>query len=333
MLVTGGLGFIGSAFIRRRLHDGTAVVNVDNNSYAADDRRLRDAPEKLLSTVVLDVTDPRFRDLVADVRPSTLVHFAAETHVTRSELAPELFERVNVHGTRCVLEAAALANVDLVVHVSTDEVYGPCLGAPFREEDKQPGEGLATSPYARSKAVADDAARSYADRLRVVVIRPTNCYGPWQHPEKAVPRWITRALRGLRLPVWGDGRQVRDWMHVEDACSAIELVMKQGTSTVYNVGPEGEQVLNLEIARAIAHLAGLDEDAAYLTAYDRPNHDRRYAIDSTRLRALGWSPEFSLDQALRMTVEWYALNRDWWEPLLHEGESIYSDEEERTGQR
>ena len=145
------------------------------------------------------------------------MHFAAETHVTRSEGAAEAFFHANVEGTRSVLDAAVAAGVPRVVHMSTDEVYGPCPGAPFGEHQKLPGEGLATSAYARSKALADDLAHSYSDRLDVVIARPTNCIGPWQHPEKAVPRWATRALRGERLPVWGDGQQVRDWMFVSDA--------------------------------------------------------------------------------------------------------------------
>jgi dTDP-D-glucose 4,6-dehydratase len=222
VLVTGGLGFIGSAFVRALAADGRRVLNVDLDTYAGDERRIAGVGEGMVETVRLDVASPELAGVVREERPALVVHFAAESHVTRSEDAPEVFFHANVEGTRVVLDAAEAAGCR-VLHMSTDEVYGPCPADPFREEDKLPGEGLATSAYARSKALADDLARSYAERVDVVVARPTNCIGPWQHPEKAVPRWATRALRGERLPVWGDGEQVRDWMFVEDAVSARGL--------------------------------------------------------------------------------------------------------------
>jgi dTDP-glucose 4,6-dehydratase len=228
VLVTGGLGFIGSAFVRALAADGTAVLNVDADTYAGDERRLHAVASGLVETVRMDVADPALADLVRAERPARIVHFAAETHVTRSEGAAEAFFRTNVEGTRNVLDAALAADVPRVVHISTDEVYGPCPDEPFGEDQKLAGEGLATSPYARSKALADDLALAYADRLDVVVARPTNCIGPWQHPEKAVPRWATRALRGERLPVWGDGRQVRDWMFVADAVSGLRVLTDRG---------------------------------------------------------------------------------------------------------
>jgi dTDP-glucose 4,6-dehydratase len=253
------------------------------------------------------------------------VHFAAESHVTRSEDAPEVFFHANVEGTRAVLEAAEPVGCR-VVHMSTDEVYGPCPADPFREEDKLPGEGLATSAYARSKALADDLARSYADRVDVVVARPTNCIGPWQHPEKAVPRWATRALRGERLPVWGDGEQVRDWMFVEDAVSALRLLAGRGErGEVYNVGPQAEGVPNVEIARAVARAAGRDESVVYLSHYDRPQHDRRYAVATDRIAGLGWRASRSLEAAIAETVEWYRSNTAWWSTLVPDAEQLYAD--------
>src|SRR5437870_4545753 len=239
ILVTGGFGFLGSAFSRRALSRGSSVLIVDLGTYAADPRRLSEVSATNPRTVSLDVADPAFVDLVRRERPAMLVHFAAETHVTRGEWSPERFFRFNVEGTRRMLEASEAAGVRLVVHVSTDEVYGPCLGRPFREEDKEPGEGRATSAYARSKALADDVARSFFGRLPVIIVRPTNCFGPWQHPEKAIPRWVIRALLGEPIPVWGDGEQVRDWMFAEDACDAIETVIDRGRpGQVYNVAPE-----------------------------------------------------------------------------------------------
>jgi dTDP-glucose 4,6-dehydratase len=302
VLVTGGLGFIGSAFVRALAADGEPVLNVDLDTYAGDERRLAGVSPGLVETVRADVASPEVED------------------------APEVFFHANVAGTRAVLDAAAQAGSCRVVHMSTDEVYGPAPADPFREEDKLPGEGLATSAYARSKAVADDLARSYADRVDVVVARPTNCIGPWQHPEKAVPRWATRALRGERLPVWGDGEQVRDWMFVEDAVSALRLLAERGErGEVYNVGPQAEGVPNVEIARAIARSAGQDEASVYLSHYDRPQHDRRYAVATDRIAGLGWHASRSLEAAIAETVEWYRENEAWWSPIVPDAEQLYAD--------
>lgn len=329
IVVTGGLGFIGSEFVRRAVAHGADVVNVDADTYAGDRRRL--AAVAGVETVTLDVADLSVAGVISSARPGVVVHFAAETHVTRSERDHESFYRTNVDGTRMVLDAAARAGADVIVHVSTDEVYGPCLGDPFREDEKAPGDGAATSAYARSKAVADDVARSYFGRAPVVVVRPTNCFGPWQHPEKAIPRWIARALAGERLPVWGDGGQVRDWMAVEDACEAVELLIERRvTGEVFNVAPEGGARTNLEIARAVARAAGREDDAVYLTEYDRPDHDRRYAVDASKLRSLGWAPRLDLDAKISETVEWYRTNQAWWKSLVAEAEALYSDAAERS---
>lgn len=297
---------------------------LDAGTYAADARRLAAVGHVVDSRHVDVATAPLDEHLDG---AEVVVHFAAETHVTRSEVDERTFFRTNVDGTRAVLGAARRAGARLVVHVSTDEVYGPARSSPFTEDDKAPGEGLATSAYARSKALADDLALTSAGRPRVVVVRPTNCFGPWQHPEKAIARWVTRALSGRRLPVWGDGRYVRDWMYVDDVCSAIDvLIRRRDARGAYNVGPEGEPVANVSIARVIARFAGAGEDAVYLTAYDRPDHDRRYSVSSAKMRALGWAPSVGLHEGLRRTVDWYAANRAWWEPLVAEAESLYHDE-------
>jgi dTDP-glucose 4,6-dehydratase len=324
VLVTGGFGFLGSAFARRRLAEGLSVINVDIKTYAGDSRRL--PPHPRLKTAAVDVATMEIVDLVRKMAPKVIVHFAAESHVTRSEKAEIAFLRTNVTGTRQVLQAAAEAGVELVVHVSTDEVYGPCYGAPFSERDKLRGEGNATSAYARSKALADDIALGFANQVPVIVMRPTNCIGPWQHPEKAVPRWITRALRGKDLPVWGDGGQVRDWMFVDDACRGIEVAIESGSpGEAYNLGPQGEQRTNLNVAATVARHAGVGKHRVYLAAYDRPQHDHRYAIDSSKLRSLGWQPRTSFESAIEQTVAWYSRNHAWWSPLINEAESIYSD--------
>jgi dTDP-glucose 4,6-dehydratase len=331
ILVTGGLGFIGSAFVRRAVARGRTVLNVDLRTYAADDRRIAQAlKRRAVSSVRMDVASGAFVDLVRRIRPSLVVHFAAESHVTRSERDADSFFRSNVEGTHRVLEAAETARVGLVVHISTDEVYGPCLGEPFREEDKAPGESRATSVYARSKALADDLAQSFAARVPVIVVRPTNCFGPWQHPEKAIPRWIVRAILGERMPVWGDGLHVRDWMFVDDASAGIETLIDWGNAgEVYNLAPEGQQRHNIEIARIIARAAGRDDGAVYETEYDRPLHDRRYAINASKVRALGWEPAGELEDRLAETVAWYREHQDWWAPLVPEAERLYPDAAER----
>lgn len=325
--MTGGFGFIGSTFIK-----GTPAAetrNLDADTYAADRRRL-EGPLRVDSLKV-DVASTETMAAVAAFKPQVVVHFAAETHVTRSETRSETFYRTNVAGTERLLSAAERSGCTLFVHVSTDEVYGSCEGAPFRENDKEPGEGRATSAYARSKALADDLALSRSDRLPVIVVRPTNCFGPFQHPEKAVARWTARAARGMRLPVWGDGEQVRDWMYVDDCCDAIRLLIEKGTpGEAYNVAPEGAQISNLQLAKRIARAAGSSEDTVYRTTYDRPNHDVRYAIDATKLRALGWQPSHSIDRRLVETVSWYRAHEHWWAPLIPDAESLYSDDQERT---
>lgn len=328
-LVTGGLGFIGSAYVRHLVSLGHSVSTIDSMTYAADVRRLEDCTG--VEIFELDVVAPELLKVVQDMGPRVIVHMAAESHVTRSEGGPDVFFRTNVEGTKRVMEAARASSPELIIHVSTDEVYGPCEQDAFSESDKDPGEGQATSAYARSKALADDLACSYAGELPLIVVRPTNCFGPWQHPEKAVPRWIIRALSGERLPVWGDGRQVRDWMHVEDVCSALSLLEHSGArGETYNIAPEGSPISNVELASSIAELAGGSAASVYLTQYDRPSHDRRYAVDASKLRALGWRAEGNLMGRLTDTIEWYRKHRDWWTDLRGEAEALYDDAERRS---
>jgi len=328
ILVTGGLGFIGSAFIRRSAADND-LRTIDLGTYAGDPARLEGAP---MEVDAIDITDAHLvKEAITRYEPHIIVHFAAETHVTRSEMSEDLFFRTNVDGTRNLLDAAVAAGARFVVHVSTDEVYGPALERPFKEEDKALGEGRATSAYARSKAVADDTARSYSDRLQLAVVRPTNCFGPWQHPEKAVARWTVRALQGKKLPVWGDGKYVRDWMYVDDACDAIWTVVEKGSpGEVYNIGPQGDVRTNVEIARVIARAGGRSDDDVYLTEYDRPHHDRRYSVDASKLRSLGWAPSGTLEERLRATVDWYRTHEAWWSGLAAEAETLYEDAHPRA---
>lgn len=329
VLVTGGLGFIGSAFIRSAAHENISVANLDVETYAADKRRISGSAN--VDTHRIDIADGQaVAELVSRTRPKVIVHFAAETHVTRSEIDEEVFFRTNVDGTRSLLDAARAHGVGKVIHISTDEVYGPAMDHPFKETEKVVGEGLATSAYARSKALADDLALSYGTDLPVIVVRPTNCFGPWQHPEKAIARWATKALSGERLPVWGDGQQIRDWMYVDDACAAIAMMIERlDESTVVNVGPGNDAVPNLNIAQMVAGAAGLEPDAVYLTAYDRPQHDRRYSVDASRIRDLGWAPSVGVAEGVARTVVWFSANRAWWEPLVAPAEALYADDAER----
>lgn len=329
ILVTGGAGFLGSHFVRKALSAGASrLVNVDALTYAGDTRRLADLEgDSRYEFVEQDIAAPgEIERLFDSIKPHAVVHYAADTHVTRSESDPERFYRTNVEGTRALLDAAVAAGVERFLHVSTDEVYGSILDGAFKEVDKIEGDIQASSPYAKSKSQGDDLALSYADRLDVVVARPTNAFGPWQFPEKALPRWITRALRGENLLVWGDGLYIRQWLFAEDFADAIALLLEKGErGEAYNVGPTHEpEIANIDLARWIVSYLGLDPGRIEMTAYDRPDHDRRYAVDSTRLTDLGWRPGEVWDQ-FAATVDWYSQNRAWWESHIAEAESIYTD--------
>ena len=329
LIVTGGAGFLGSHFVRHVLGRGfSAVTNVDCLTYAGDPRRLADvAGREDFDFSRLDIADEApIRRLVAETQPDAIVHYAAESHVTRSESDPDRFYRTNVEGTRVLLDAAVSAGVRRFVHVSTDEVYGSILEGAFKESDKPEGTGIAASPYSKSKALADDLARSYADRLEVVVVRPTNAFGPWQYPEKVFPRWVTRGLRSEPMLVWGDGLYIRQWLYAEDFARAVELVLRVGANgEAYNIGPVHDpEITNLALAEWLAEFLGVGEDGIQMTGYDRPDHDRRYAVDSSKIRALGWRPGDVWDQFTE-SVNWYRNHRDWWEAHVAEAESIYAD--------
>ncbi len=265
-------------------------------------------------------------DALTAIRADAVVHLAAESHVTRSESDPDRFWRTNVGGTRVVLEEAARAGVARVVHVLTDEVYGPVVAGAHREEDKDQGTAQASSAYAKSKSAADDFALALWPTVSAVVLRPTNCFGPWQHPEKALPRWITRGLTGRPLPVWGDGLYVRQWLHVDDLAAAIRLVLDlERPQPVYNVGPRHDpEIANVALARWVVDHLGLPTDRISLTAYDRPEHDRRYAVDPSRIEAAGWRAADPWER-FAATVAWYRAHAAWWLPLVADAESIYGD--------
>lgn len=317
ILVTGGAGFIGANFVRRLLARGEdRVVNLDLLTYAGN-----------LANLAGLETHPRYRFVRGDVgdrglvdsllaaeRVGAIVNFAAESHVDRSLEAPRTFLETNVLGTQTLLEAARAAGVGRFVQVSTDEVYGS-LGAEGRFTEASP---LApNSPYAASKAAADLVCRAYHRTfgLPVMVTRCSNNYGPYQFPEKLIPLMIANALEDRPLPVYGDGLNVRDWLHVEDHCAAVELVLRKGRpGEVYNVGGENEWP-NLEIVKLLLRLLGKPESLIRFVP-DRPGHDRRYAIDAGKLRReLGWAPAVPFADGIAATVAWYREHRSWWEQI------------------
>jgi dTDP-glucose 4,6-dehydratase len=308
VLVTGGAGFIGSHFVKRLAAGGDEVVVLDKLTYSGNPANLEGVEH---SFVRGDIADPA---AVAEAGQGCeeVVNFAAETHVDRSILEAGDFIRTDVVGTHVLLEWARAADARFV-QVSTDEVYGDVPpGVSSREDDPL----RPSSPYAASKAGGDLQVLAYVRTYGVdaSITRGSNTYGPNQYPEKLVPLFVTNALDGEPLPVYGDGRQTRDWLHVADHCAAVELVVRSGRpGQVYNAGA-GEEVENLELTRRILELTGRDESLVRHVA-DRPGHDRRYSLDSSKLRALGWRPAHRLDEGLVETVEWYRERRDWWEPL------------------
>ena len=312
ILVTGGCGFIGSAFVRLALAHGADVVNLDKLTYAGNPANVAEVAEHPGYRFVRgDIAD---QAVVAKAMEGAdaVVNLAAESHVDRSILEPAAFIRTDVVGTAVLLERARAVGVGRFVQVSTDEVYGSAAGAAFREEDPlQP-----SSPYAASKAGGDLQVLAWHRTfgLDAVITRGSNTFGPRQYPEKVIPLFVTNALDGEALPVYGDGMQVRDWIHVDDHCSGIWAALERGEpGAVYNVGG-GNELPNIVLTRRILELAGADASLIRHVA-DRPGHDRRYALDTTRIRVLGWAPRREFDQALAETVAWYRERRDWWEPI------------------
>jgi len=317
LLVTGGCGFIGTNFIRQVLktHPDWEVVNLDALTYAGNRENLADfEADHRYRLIVGRVEDPT---AVAEAMKgaTAVIHFAAESHVDRSIVNAAPFILTNVVGTQVLLDASRAANpMPRFVHVSTDEVYGT-LGETGLFTEETP---LAPrSPYAAAKAAADVLCRAYHEtyRLPVCVVRPSNNYGPYQFPEKLIPLAITNLLEGRKVPIYGQGQNVRDWVHVEDNCRAIELVLKQGRpGSVYNIGGRCPK-RNIEVVRTLLNLLAKTEEWIEFVP-DRPGHDFRYALDNSRIeKELGWYPAIDFQEGLRRTIEWYQSHPDWWRPL------------------
>jgi dTDP-glucose 4,6-dehydratase len=313
MLVTGGCGFIGSNFIRFVLGNDpdVAVVNFDCLTYAGNPDNLTDlADHPRYRFVRGDVADPAAVAAVMRTGIRSVVHFAAESHVDRSIQDAGPFVRTNVVGTQVLLDAARRSGVDRYVQVSTDEVYGSLGPAGYFTEQTPLAP---SSPYAASKAAADLLVRSYAHTygLPAVITRCSNNYGPYQFPEKLIPLFITNLLRDEPVPVYGDGQQVRDWIHVRDHCAAVERVWRSGrVGEVYNIGGRCERT-NLQLTHLLLDLLG-KPPSLIRYVQDRPGHDRRYAIDCSKIeRELGWRPQVSFAEGLRETIRWYEANAGW----------------------
>ncbi len=313
LLVTGGAGFIGSNYLRWLLaNTEDHVVVLDALTYAGNRENFRGIED-----------NPRFRFVHGDIRDreavgaamagcQRVVHFAAETHVDRSISDPDSFVLTNCQGTNVVCDLARQHGVERVLHISTDEVYGSVEEGSSTEADLL----VPRSPYSAAKAGSDLIALGYGTTygLDVVVTRASNNYGPYQFPEKVIPLFVTNLLDGLRVPLYGDGLNVRDWLYVQDHCRGIDTALRLGVAgEIYNIGG-GNEVPNRELTDRLVALCGRDESAIEYVA-DRPGHDRRYSVDCSKLRALGWVPARDFEAGLVETVAWYRDHRWWWEPL------------------
>jgi len=314
IFITGGMGFIGSNFIRYALikHPDWEITNLDKLTYAGNPENLRDIEKS-----------PNYRFIRGDIADRTLINnllkdkfdliinFAAESHVDRSIMDASPFVKTNIEGVQVLLEGIKKYGAKLFLQISTDEVYGS-LGeeGSFREDSPV----LPNSPYAASKAAGDLLCRAYHHtfNLPVIVTHCSNNYGPYQFPEKLIPLVITNALEGKEIPVYGDGLNIRDWIYVTDHCRAIDLIAEKGKAgAVYNIGANSEKT-NLELINAILAILGKPSSLIRFVT-DRPGHDRRYALDATKIsRELGFSPSCSFDEGLEMTVNWYRENEPWW---------------------
>jgi dTDP-glucose 4,6-dehydratase len=321
IFVTGGAGFIGSNFIRHVLgaDPDVRVTNYDALTYAGNLASLADvADDDRYAFVQGDICDAaRVRDVMEG--HDAVVNFAAESHVDRSIDGPAEFLRTNVTGAGVVFEAARQLEVERVLHISTDEVYGSIAEPDSFGED----DGLfPNSPYSASKAGADLLARSYRVTYDhpIMVTRTANNFGPYHYPEKVVPLFVTNLIDGLTVPLYGDGQNVRDWTYVVDNAVAQWQVLTEGTpGEVYNVGA-GNEMTNKELTYAILERMGRGEEMIEFVA-DRPGHDLRYSVDTTKVRELGWKPEHTFEEALDATIDWYRRHEDWWRPLKDAGAS------------
>ncbi len=312
VLVTGGAGFIGSEFVRKAVRLGYEVSVVDALTYAGDLERLREV-EGRYRFYKVDISDREaLEEVFVKEKPQVVVHFAAESHVDRSILYPQVFVKTNVEGTLNLLDLSRVYSVERFINVSTDEVYGE-LGEKGRFNEDSPLKP--NSPYSVSKAAQDMLGRAYFRTygLPVITVRPSNNYGPWQYPEKLIPVVIYKALKDSPIPVYGTGNNVREWLYVSDCAEAILMVMEKGVpGEVYNIA-SGIEKRNIEVVRLILDLIGKSYDLIEFVQ-DRPGHDYRYAMSADKIeKELGWRAKTNFEEGLKLTVEWYLENIDWLE--------------------
>jgi len=313
VLVTGGCGFIGSNFVRMLVEKpGVKVVNLDLLTYAGNLDNLRGLEKKKNYEFVKgDIADKKIVEKAMD-GCDVVFNFAAESHVDNSIIDSDPFVRTNVSGTKTMLDVARKNKVERFVQISTDEVYGSVEKGSSSEDDKLDPR----NPYSACKAAGDLLALSYANTydLNVVVTRSSNNYGPYQYPEKFMPLAITNLIEGKKIPVYGDGTNVRDWLWVKDNCSGIMMVAERGKAgNIYNIGG-GNEMRNIDVAKKIIYYMG-KSDSEIQFVKDRAGHDKRYSLDSSKAMALGWKPEKKFEDGLVETIEWYKSNEWWWKPL------------------
>ncbi|MDP7116342.1 MAG: dTDP-glucose 4,6-dehydratase [Candidatus Woesearchaeota archaeon] len=314
ILVTGGAGFIASNFIRLILnkHPEYTVVNFDKLTYCGNLENLKDVETNPKYQFVKgDICDEKqVNEVIKDI--DIVYHFAAESHVDNSIKDPFVFTKTNVIGTHVLLEAARKAKIKRFIHVSTDEVYGSVPEGLSKETDSL----LPNSPYSASKTASDLLVRSYHETygLPIIITRSSNNFGPYQYPEKLIPLFVTNLLEDKKVPLYGDGLNVRDWIYVKDNCEGILFAGENGkTGTIYNIGG-GNLEPNVKITEALLKILSKDKSSIEYVK-DRLGHDRRYALDSSKMHQLGWKPKYDFNTALKETVQWYKDNKEWWKPL------------------
>jgi len=323
IVVTGGAGFIGSAFVRYQLehYPEADIVTLDALAYSGNPANLEGLDSSRHTFVHGDIADPEIvRHAVAGA--DAIVNFAAESHVDRSLTGAEAFIRANITGVEVLLRAAREHGVQRYLQVSTDEVYGSIDEGSFKETDPLSPR----NPYSASKAGGELFARAHFETfgVPVVITRGSNTYGPRQYPEKVLPLFVTNAIDDVSVPLYGDGRNVRDWLYVDDHCSGIDCALRHGVpGEIYNVAGGNERE-NIELTRKILELAGKDDTLIQPVA-DRPGHDRRYSIDAAKLRALGWKPATAWEEGMARTVRWYQDNEAWWRPIKSGAYRAYYD--------
>ncbi|HLF18216.1 MAG TPA: dTDP-glucose 4,6-dehydratase [Candidatus Omnitrophota bacterium] len=308
ILVTGGAGFIGSEFVRQACQKNQKIVVVDNLSYAGDFERLKRVRKKI-TFYKADITDfNKLNSIFKKERPSSVVHFAAETHVDRSILDANPFIKANITGTQNLITASLLHKVRKFIHISTDEVYGQSIKGKFKENAPLKPR----NPYAATKAAGEFLVRAAIETygFPALIVRPSNNYGPWQYPEKFVPVILAKALNDEKIPVYGRGRQIREWLYVTDCAKAILFLLKKGkTGEMYNIGSYFEQN-NLKTATTL--LKYLNKPSTLIQfVKDRPGHDFRYSVDCSKLFKLGWRPKVSFKKGIQRTIQWYMENDAW----------------------